>query len=234
VAICESPRQFLELQPKYPEGDLDAGAGATFELMKNGTPLIHQGVLKADRFVGIPDLLVKKPGRSKILDGFYEPTEIKTARSIKPFHVLQVCFYAMLLEKTQGRRPDYATVVLADKTEETINLVDEWSELERQLARAIVVVDRVVPTDLAIFSGCGGCVWNDGCSKETRDRNDVTLVAGLRRAAKPALVQAGIVTVHDLANSDPEQLIEIRGIGEKSAELAFGEQANDNSCFSMI
>ena len=56
------------VQPSYPKGDLDAGAEATLELMKRGTPLIYQGVLKANRFVGIPDLLIKKPGESKMLD----------------------------------------------------------------------------------------------------------------------------------------------------------------------
>ena len=62
------------------------------------------------------------------------------------------------------------------------------------------------------------CSWQDVCSKEARDRDDVTLTAGLPRAAKPALAEAGIVTVQDLANTDPELLKEIRGIGEKAAE----------------
>ncbi len=124
----------------------------------------------------------------------------------------------MLLERNQGHRPKTATVVLADKTEETIDLDEVWAEFEKQLAKAIAIVDRTLQSDLAIFSGCGECVWNDVCFGEARDRNDVTLVAGLPRAAKPALAQAGIVTVHDLANSDPELLKEIRGIASKSAE----------------
>lgn len=205
-------------QPDYPEGDLDAGYLATRRLMKLGKPLIYQGVLKSGRFVGIPDLLVVKDGKSILGDWHYEPHEIKISKRVQPFHALQVCYYAMLLERTQGRRPETATVVLADRTEETIDLNEVWSEFEKQLARAIAVVDRGMPTDLAIFSGCGECVWQDVCYNEARDRDDVTLVADLRRAAKPALAQAGIVTVRDLANSDPELLKEIRGIGSKSAE----------------
>ena len=206
------------VQPDYPEGDLDAGAEATLQLMRLGTPLIYQGVLKTERFVGVPDLLVKRSGKSGFGNWFYEPSEIKISKSVKPFHILQVCFYAMLLDRTQGRRPETATVVLSDKTEETISLDEMWPEFERQLARAIAVVDRGVPTDLAIFSGCDACVWQDVCSNEARDRDDVTLVADLRRTAKPALAQAGIVTVRDLASSDPQLLKEIRGIGSKSAE----------------
>ena len=93
------------VQPDYPEGDLDAGAEATLQLMTLGTPLIYQGVLMADRFVGIPDLLVRRSGKSNLGSWSYEPGEIRISKSVKPFHILQVSFYAMLLERTQGYRP---------------------------------------------------------------------------------------------------------------------------------
>lgn len=206
------------VQPDYPDGDLDAGAEATLQLMRSGVPLIYQGVLKADRLVGVSDLLVKKNGESNFGGWFYEPQEIKISKSVKPFHTLQVCFYAMLLDKIQGRRPETGTVILADQTEEVIDLDAAWPEFERRLAEAIVIVDRQIRTDLAIFSGCGECVWHNVCSKEAKDCNDVTLVADLRRATKPALLEAGIVTVDDLAKALPERLSELRGIGSKSAE----------------
>lgn len=206
------------VKPDYPDGDLNAGADATLQLMRNGTPLIYQGVLKADRFVGVPDLLVKRDGKSNLGGWWYEPHEIKISRSVKPFHILQLCFYAMLLERIQGHRPETATVVLADATEEVINLDGAWPEFESRLAEAIAIVDRGIRTDLAIFSGCGECVWHDVCSNAAKNRNDVTLVADLRRATKPALIEAGIVAVHDLTKADPERLAKIRGIGSKSAE----------------
>ena len=144
------------VQPDYPEGDIDAGAEATLQLMALGTPLIYHAVLTSDEFVGIPDLLVKRRGESILGAWFYEPSEIKISHSIQPFHILQICFYAMLLEGIQGRRPENATGVLADKSEETISLDEAWLEFERQLAKAIAVVDRMLLTDLAIFSGCDG------------------------------------------------------------------------------
>ena len=152
--------------------------------MRNGTPLIYQGVLKTDRFVGVVDLLVKIDGRSNLGDWFYEPQEIKISRSVKPFHILQVCFYAMLLDKIQGHRPETASVVLADQTEEPVDLDAAWPEFERRLTDAIAIVDRQAMTDLAIFSGCGECVWQDVCSKEAMERNDVTLVSDPRRSTK--------------------------------------------------
>lgn len=44
------------LQPDYPDGDLDAGADATDQLMRNGVPFVYQGVLKAERLVGVAPL----------------------------------------------------------------------------------------------------------------------------------------------------------------------------------
>ena len=127
------------VQPDYPDGDLDAGAEETLQLMRLGTPLIYQGVLKTDRFVGVPDLLMMRRGESSFGGWFYKPSEIKTSKSVKRFHVLQVCFYAMLLERSQGHRPKTATVILADKTEETIDLDEVWSEFEKQLAKAVAI-----------------------------------------------------------------------------------------------
>ncbi len=187
-------------------------------MIKLGSPLIYQGVLKTDRFIGVPDLLVKKSGRSSFGNWFYEPHEIKTSKSVKTFHVLQVCFYAMLLEQIRGRRPATAKVVLADESEEEIDLEAEWPEFEKRLAEAIAIVDGQLKTDLAIFSGCGECAWHDVCIKAAKARKDVTLVADLRRSAKPDLTNAGIVTVQDLARAKPERLAKMRGIGSISAE----------------
>jgi predicted RecB family nuclease len=108
------------VQPDYPEGDLDAGAQATLNLMAAGHALIYQGVLLTDRFVGIPDLLVKRQGQSALGGWYYEPREIKTAKSVKETHVLQLCMYAMMLEEVQGQRPQTATIILADESEDMI------------------------------------------------------------------------------------------------------------------
>ena len=144
----------IYVQPDYPECDFEAGAQATLDLMAAGHELIYQGVLMTDRFIGIPDLLVKRRGQSTLGGWHYEPREIKTARSVKEFHVLQLCLYAMMLEEVQGRRSKTATVILADESEVTVDLVEQWSAFEGQLEEAVAIVGRKTMTDFALFSGC--------------------------------------------------------------------------------
>ncbi len=50
--------------------------------MRLGTQLIYQGVLKAERFVGVPDLLVKRSGKSSLGDWFYEPIENRSPEAL--------------------------------------------------------------------------------------------------------------------------------------------------------
>ncbi|HUU97463.1 MAG TPA: helix-hairpin-helix domain-containing protein [Phycisphaerae bacterium] len=124
----------------------------------------------------------------------------------------------MLLEKIQGQRPGTATVILADETTETVGLTAEWPAFEQRLAEAEAIIDRRTATDLAIFSGCGQCVWQELCHDDAVTRKDVTLVADLRRSTKPALAEAGIITVDDLAKAESDGLSDLRGIGTKTAE----------------
>lgn len=204
--------------PQYPAGDFVAGAEATRQLMQSGHPLIYQGVLKDDRFIGIPDLLVRRDGESAFGAWHYEPTDIKTSKKIQKDQELQVCFYAMLLEKLQGRRPDNATIVLSSGDEAPVDLAKKWTEFQKGLADAIRIVDGTTETQLAIFSGCDDCVWRQQCRAEADEIEDVSLVAGLRRNAKPGLVDLGIHTVSDLAKASTEAVVEVRGIGSNSAD----------------
>jgi len=92
---------------------LDLSAGSlgerfekTIEAIKNGIPLIYQGVLKFENYLGIPDLLKRMP------DGKYVPVDIKSGSGVegadeefeeegkpKPHYAVQLCFYIELLQK---------------------------------------------------------------------------------------------------------------------------------------
>ena len=46
--------------------------------------------------------------------------DTKLARSAKPLHILQLCFYAEQLERIQGRLPEYVHVELGTGERETL------------------------------------------------------------------------------------------------------------------
>ena len=45
-------------------------------------------------------------------DGFYEAADTKLARTSKPAHILQLCFYTEQLARLTGREPAFLHVVL--------------------------------------------------------------------------------------------------------------------------
>ena len=77
--------------------------------------MIYQPYLTDGRWRGFADFLEKQPG------GGYEPVDTKLARTAKPSHVLQLCFYAEQLARIQGSPVEHIhvdvqplTVALAD------------------------------------------------------------------------------------------------------------------------
>src|SRR3989338_2181767 len=95
-------RKFEEVKPELFR-DLDEAFLSTLELMKQGKNIYH-GVLMDEHWVGIPDLLEARPGKSKLGDHYYAVYDIKNSKDIKDEHKFQLVFYSLILEKIQGGR----------------------------------------------------------------------------------------------------------------------------------
>lgn len=101
--------------PSYPERDFEAGAAATLALLREGAPLIHQAVLGDEDRLGLPDLLRKVDGESALGDHHYEVLDVKTSGRTRADQILQVVFYAQLLDGVQGRLPTHGGIILKDE-----------------------------------------------------------------------------------------------------------------------
>src|SRR5436309_2096145 len=81
-----------------PNGDADEARRLTEETIRAGmADVIYQAYLTDGTWHGYADFLELRP------DGGYEPVDTKLARSPRPNHVLQLCFYAEQLARIQGR-----------------------------------------------------------------------------------------------------------------------------------
>src|SRR5258706_1015153 len=98
---------------QIPRGDNEADL--TWDAMTAAIPIIYQAYLSSDGFAGYPDFLVREDGASNLGSHHYEVWDTKLARSPKPYFILQLCAYAEMLEKQQGRRPKGVEVVFGDK-----------------------------------------------------------------------------------------------------------------------
>ena len=94
--------QFAPLsRPTYEHHNWEAGADATYRLMREGADTIHRGVLVTEGPDGTcyrsePDLLVKQAGNSWLGSWYYKPYTVKFGKKQKPEYQLVATFSAYL------------------------------------------------------------------------------------------------------------------------------------------
>ena len=92
------------------------GARETVDAMRAGAEVIYQGVLfDGVRWRGYSDFLHRVERPSELGDFSYEVADTKLARRVKPYFLLQLCFYSELVEAIQGVPPERMHVVLGTR-----------------------------------------------------------------------------------------------------------------------
>ena len=163
--------------------------------------------------MGIVDVLEKKNTQKSIFGNFhYIVKEIKLARNIQKAHIYQAAFYNYLLGKIQGYTPNSFYLINRD-LEETEQVYNE-NELLTILneIREILKGKKVNPT----YDACKW-PWETYNNEEAIKTRDISLVSGVGPSFKQKLVGQNMLTVEDLAKASLENLIAIKGIGEKTA-----------------
>jgi predicted RecB family nuclease len=208
---------------KYERGDLEAGFEATLGLMRQGVALIYQGVLMHGDLVGIPDLLQRVEGGSRLGGYHYRPLDVKLASTVKEGDRLQVMAYIALLEAIQGVRPVGGLLlrVPPDERDDPHQTREEMVAFDMPLYEARMkevsgLVGGYEPMPF-ISSVCGRCAWREHCTGIAERGQDVSLMPGLKRKVWRALHERGLGTLPAAAAASREELINIKGVGEKTA-----------------
>lgn len=206
--------QMEYLQPDYPLGDYSQGLQITWELMRSGVDLIGHGVLLSGDFLGVPDLLEKMQGPSRLGDYHYRPVEVKAGRMMKKSYLLQVLYYSNLLETLQGQLPDTAGIILRDKGHRTIPVPKEMPIFQAALEdiEAMRNGEEKIPH---ISSHCKSCAWEELCREVAHQREDLSLVSRLPKQLKLELIALGIKTVSQLAGLSCQRIRSLRALGVK-------------------
>ncbi len=210
-------------------GELDTDADVLFQM-----PLVHDGIR------GVADFLERTvdPDTGRVR---WEPVDAKLARrAAKPGHVLQLCFYAEALEAATGQAPLRLTVSLGSGECETVDheaVRPYWSRLRRQLAAVMDTPTgdtRPEPCD-----HCGFCEFQADCEAVWRAEDSLVFVAGITRAERRALEDAGVTTPAALAGRrDPvegirdERLAKL--IGQARLQVQAREQPDGPPPFELI
>ena len=139
--------------------------------------VIYQAYLTDGTWRGFADFLERLP------DGTYEPVDTKLARSAKPLHVIQLCFYAEQLERIQGRLPEHVHVELGSGERETLRTADFIAFFRRSRERllAALAAETAPETWPWPVYHCTICDFRHLCRDQRIEEDHPIIVAGLGR-----------------------------------------------------
>ncbi len=186
---------------------LKRGAERTLEAMRGGAEVIYQAVLyDGERWRGYADFLERVGSPSALGDWSYEVADTKLARRVKPYFLLQLCFYSELLGSAQGLAPEWMHVVLGSRARESLRLSEFAAYYRRVKARFEQVLEagggETYPDPV---EHCGLCRWEGVCDARRAADDHLSLVANMRRGQTVRLNEAGVATVAQLAAAVPAQ-----------------------------
>ena len=179
---------------------LDRAAAETFEAMKKGVDIIYQAVLRNDCWYGYADFLRRVDRPSAMGEFSYEVMDTKLARTAKPAHIIQLCFYSDLLSHLQGIEPEMLCLVLGDKREENFRYADfskYYGSIKKRFEEKIQSNNQdtsPAPCDL-----CDKCVWREICKQQWEESDHLCRVANITKIQINKLMDAGVHTLADLA-----------------------------------
>lgn len=185
---------------KTASGDLDQAVAATLEAMRRGDEVIYQAALRHGAFSGYADFLVRVPGRSRLGDWHYEIADTKLARSPKAKFLIQLCFYADLLEQAQGLVPERVHLYFGDGSERSFRTADYrayFLTLRRRYLAFIEQADK--DTYPEPVPRCELCHWREACEARRLEDDHLSQVANISRLQTRRLQEAGVSTLAALA-----------------------------------
>jgi predicted RecB family nuclease len=184
---------------------------ATEEAIRAGlADVVYQAYLTDGTWRGFADFLERLP------DGTYEPVDTKLARSAKPLHLIQLCFYAEQLGRIQGRLPEHVHVELGSGVRETFRTNDFIAFFRRSRERLLAAIEGEVylaPTarpqtwPWPVYH-CRICDFRHLCQARRVAEDHPILVAGLGRLHAERLAAQGIDTLTRLGETAPGTRIE--------------------------
>jgi uncharacterized protein len=184
-------RSIVRIPTYEDEGfDADEARRLTAEAIRAAeADVIYQPYLADGTWRGFADFLERQP------DSTYEAVDTKLARSAKPAHVLQLCFYSEQLGRIQGKLPERFHVELGSGVRETFRTAEYIAYFRRARGRFLGSLETEPETYPWPCDHCGICDFRNLCKQQLRDDDNLVLVAGLRRSQAEDLAEHGIPTL---------------------------------------
>jgi len=207
----EHERRFLErlraegrdvVDVALPGASLEERVAATEAALRAGRGVVYQGALRDDRLAGYSDFLVRVEEPSDLGAFSYEVWDTKLARTARPYFLLQLCAYADMLARVQGRRPREVAVVVGTGAVERYR-TDDFAYCTRRVRSdflaeqdAFDAARRPLPDP-----GADHGHWSGEAERILEEADHLSRVAGISSTQARRLAEAGIDTLAALARS---------------------------------
>nr|MBA3381874.1 TM0106 family RecB-like putative nuclease [Actinomycetota bacterium] len=200
-------KRVLRMPTYEDEGfDSETARQATEEAIRAGeADVVYQAYLSDGTWRGFADFLERRT------DGTYEPVDTKLARSAKPLHILQLCFYAEQLERIQGQLPEEVHVELGSGLRESFRTADYIAFFRRSRERFLSALGWREAGDSPLrgqpptypwpCEHCSICDFRHLCYQRRVDDDHLVLVAGLGRRHAETLAANGVATLTELGET---------------------------------
>jgi predicted RecB family nuclease len=192
-------KQFEEVKPELYR-DIEEAFLATLELMQKGKNIYH-GALMANDWVGMPDFLEARPGKSELGDHYYVVYDAQRSLELRDEQKFPLVFYSLILERIQGVRPEFAYVIDPEGNERSFSINEFTDQFHLTLEQIQKIVSGEKPAPF-LKSGCKRTPWYSLCLSDTEGCNDVSLIYRLTQSDQRHLYNIGIRTVKELADAD--------------------------------
>ena len=202
----------LEVVEISTEGGWEKAAKATREAMRQGAEVIYQATFIQSQWGGRADFLLRVETPSELGPWSYEVVETKLAKSTKARALMQLCFYSEMVAAIQGSEPEKMHVVLGRGAEPEEFRVQRYSSFFRKVKSDFQAALGQLPiTYPEPVEHCFACDWSPNCDERWHADDHLSLVAGITRRQRKALVEVGVVKVEELARFP----LEVKAVGSK-------------------
>ncbi|AMO56766.1 helicase [Endozoicomonas montiporae] len=189
----------------------ELGYALTQHALDSDVDIIAQAHLGCDlegsRFAGVADFLIRTKDRKS-----FEIWDTKLSTKVKPSFLIQLCSYALMLQKSYGIKVATIGVLLGNGDKKSFRVADYSAYFMQQLNGFLKAQEQFDPTnypDLANSKSWGN--WSEYAESLLVQRDHLFQVATITKGQIKKLNQAGIHTMQALADFNPGGM-KIKGI----------------------